>query len=58
MERLLSRDDQEFFFNCRFKEVRERSMRLHKQTLAVVVRAKELVGQYRIAPARLPGAIS
>ena len=58
MERLLSRDDQGFLFNCRSEKVRERSMRFHKQALAVVVRVKELVGQYRPAPARLARAIS
>lgn len=57
MERLLSRDDQIFLFNYRCEEVCERSMRLHKQALAVVVGVKELAGQCRPAPATLPGAI-
>jgi hypothetical protein len=56
MERLLSRDDQGFLFNCRSEEVCERTMRFHKQ--AVLVRVKEPAGQYRPAPARLPGAVS
>lgn len=57
MERLLSRYKQIFLINYRSEEALERTMRFHKQDLAVAVRVSELVGQYRPAPASLPEAI-
>ena len=58
MVHLLSRDDQGFLFYCRSEEVCERTMRFHKQALAVLVRVREPAGQFLPAPARLVGAIS